>query len=149
MPVLSYGTSDFSDEKSQFSVRVDDPGDGLIATLETQANAFRDLVTACALSAFVTRSVLTQQNEYPAKSADPYAQRETKARVEMTDLANNRENTFEIPCPDLTKLDTQGKFFDLTDADIAALVTWIENNVVSRDGNAVVVDRIRHVGRNI
>lgn len=82
--------------------------------------------------------------------ADNNAQRERKWLVQMHDNVTLDRLSFEIPCADLSLLSSQAK--GEMDSDVAAytaLVTAIENYVQSPKGNAVVVDRIVHVGRNI
>ena len=83
-------------------------------------------------------------------AASQWAQREVGLRIHVSDNVNGESGYFTIACPDLgtLSLDTAGDVL-LADASVmAALVTQIETNVLSRDGNAVTVVRATIVGRN-
>ena len=84
------------------------------------------------------------------KATDVNAQRESKWRVTFTDDVQPEGNgSFEIGMPDLSLLVAGTGLMDVSAGAGAALVTAIENTVVSRLGNAVSVTQITHVGRNI
>ena len=86
----------------------------------------------------------------PDNAVDAFSQRETKWRVVYTDDVNPVGNgSFEIGGADLTKLSPGTGRADLADADIAALVAWLEANSLSRLGNAISIEYIEHVGRNL
>lgn len=81
---------------------------------------------------------------------DPFAQRETKALVGYHDSVTGNRYTFTIPCIDLALLSaTRTGEFDITTGAWATLVTELETNYVSPDGNLMIVDYAKHVGRNI
>jgi len=78
------------------------------------------------------------------------AQRETKWLVRYHDANTFEKGTLEVPCADLTKLDSADRGrADLTDSDVAAFVTALEAYMVGPGGNAIEVDEIVHVGRNL
>lgn len=84
------------------------------------------------------------------KATDVNAQREAKWRVTYTDdVQPEGDGSFEIGMPDLSLLVAGTGLMDIAAGAGAALVTAIENAVVSRLGNAVSVTEIVHVGRNI
>ena len=86
-----------------------------------------------------------------AVSTDPLAQRENKWLVRYHDVTTGAGHTYELPCADLTFLDPnargQAEMGDAAEVD--AFVTAFEDYVLSPDGNAVLVDQIVFVGRNI
>lgn len=85
-----------------------------------------------------------------APASNPFAQRELGLRVFIVDDVTGDKSYMTVPCPDLANiaLETDGDHADLTDTEVAALVTWIEANVQINDGNAVSVDRAIVVGRS-
>jgi hypothetical protein len=85
----------------------------------------------------------------PGPAASPLAQRENKWLVRATDDVNGRNVQIEIPCADLTLLSGGQDFLALGDTEAAALVTALEANVLSQDGNAISVTSIQFVGRNL
>lgn len=85
----------------------------------------------------------------PAAS-DKDAQRESKWRVAYTDDVTPLGNgSFEIGMTDNSLLVAGEGIMDITGGAGAALVTAIQNAVISRQGNAITVTRISHVGRNV
>lgn len=83
----------------------------------------------------------------PATSA--LAQRENKWLVRATDDVNGKYVQFEIPCADLTLLSGGTDVLDLSGTEAAAFVTAAEANILSQDGNAISIESIQFVGRNL
>lgn len=84
-----------------------------------------------------------------ANAASEWAQVELGLRLHLADSVNGESGYVTIPCPDLATLTVDGDNVTLADAGVmAALVTEVEANVLSRDGNAVTVERATVVGRN-
>lgn len=82
-------------------------------------------------------------------ATNPIAQRETKWRVYGHDAVTGANMSLEIPCADLTLLADESEEMDHTDAKYTALVSALEAAWVNEQtGNAVVIDGVRHVGRN-
>lgn len=144
--------NDYNSERSTVRVR---------STTITAANhdaqyaafiSFYDAMMAITLG---LRVGATFGNEFPIVDAstpasDVNAQRERKWLVRYTDGTAMKSYKMEIPCADLTYLDANNReYADLTDTDVAAFVTAFEAFVLSQDGNAVTVDSIQHVGRNL
>lgn len=82
---------------------------------------------------------------------DFMAQRERKMVVSFEDATNFTPGKLEIPGPDHTAapLIPGTDLFDLTATDMATLVTAIESQMRSSDGNNVNVIQATLVGRNI
>lgn len=80
---------------------------------------------------------------------DPFAQREVGLRVFYTDDVTSKKYHFTIPGPDLDALAQAGT--DVVDhtsnATAIALVTALEAEARSPDGNAITVTGMRIVGR--
>ena len=70
---------------------------------------------------------------------DPLAQREYGVRVYFIDTVTHRPGNFFLSGVDSSFLPTNGDHVDLAITEWAALVTALEANCVSRDGNAIVV----------
>lgn len=84
------------------------------------------------------------------KATDVNAQRESKWRVTFDDDVQPEGNgSFEMGMADLQFLVAGTGKMDTSAGAGAALVTAIENAVLSRLGNAITVTDIIHVGRNI
>lgn len=84
-----------------------------------------------------------------ATPADPNAQRESKWIVSYHDDVNGFPGSFTIGGADLTLLDGNTQLMDVAAGAGLTLLNALEANLISRYGNAIVVDEIRHVGRNI
>lgn len=114
-----------------------------IAGLQTAINAI-------VLGTYDGLDVKVSELKASSVPVDPFAQRESKWRVEFTDNVDPMgDGSFEIGMPDLTKLNPNSADADLTDVDIAAFVTALQATCVSRLGNGINVTSITHVGRNI
>lgn len=79
------------------------------------------------------------------------AHRESKWWVQYHDNTTFKTYRMEIPCPDPNALDTNDrKHAEIGDAGVVdAFVTAFEAYVLSPVGNAVTVDEITWVGRNL
>jgi hypothetical protein len=152
MARIAFTIRDYSDELTSGAVRVDDQESAdvwsaalaLTQALETHVEAH---------SIGTLKTVLWNQEgaaEDDTRPASPWAQRELGFRVFMTDNTNFQKSYFTIGCADLTigSVVEGSDELDLTENPTAAMVTWIEANVLSADGNAVTVDRIVIVGRS-
>lgn len=81
---------------------------------------------------------------------DTDAQREKKWLVQMHDAVSGKAHTMEIPCADLSLLDTQARsVMDKTKAEYISLRDAIQALYLTDMGNAVVVDDVVFVGRNL
>lgn len=82
------------------------------------------------------------------RPTSPYAQRESKWQVTFSDTVTDEIGTFEIGGADLTLTASDGKTLDISAGAGLALVTAMNTNMRSRDGNPVVFVNAVHVGRN-
>jgi hypothetical protein len=84
-------------------------------------------------------------------AADDEAQREKKWLVQYHDNVTLRRHTVEIPCADTAQLDPNDRGnANIGDAGVVdAFVSAFEAYALSPAGNAVTVDEITLVGRNI
>ncbi len=141
MPRAVYQFADYGGEKSSVSLPM--------AAFTNEATV-RSAVDGVSLG--VLQKVTTINDDSiisSANAASAYAQVELGLRVHVSDSVNGETGYFTIPCPDLGVLTLEGDGVVLADAGaMATLVTQMEANVVSRDGNAITVTRAEIVGRN-
>jgi hypothetical protein len=85
------------------------------------------------------------------KTDDVNAQRERKWRVDYHDATTFKPYRIEIPCADADLLDVNDRAHaEIGDAGIVdAFITAFEAYALSEVGNAIVVDEITMVGRNV
>lgn len=77
------------------------------------------------------------------------AQREHGLRANMRDSVNGKPSTMFIPGPKAAVMPPAGSdAVNLENLVVEALVTWVEANLVSEDGNALSVISARYAGRN-
>lgn len=142
---------DESLETSNVGVYVQDHTAGTFTALNTQLDTLRDAIAAVSIGALMKeqRVISEVQTGDPAPT-NAFAQRETKWLVIARDTVNGRVVSFEIPAADLSLKVAGGELMNISSGAGAALVTALE--AVMRNpatGNAVNVERIVHVGRNI
>lgn len=141
MPSVIFRYADFGGEKS--SVRFPINALANVAALQTDVEA----VTNAALQTVTEISDTTAVSS--ANAASQWSQVELGLRIHLSDTVNAETGYITVPSPDLDALTLDGDEVELEDLSVmAALVTEIETNVVSRDGNAVTVIRAEIVGRN-
>lgn len=96
-----------------------------------------------------------QGNRYidpnPVPATDPAAQRELKWLVQYHDSTTGRKYSVELPTADPAMIDPNDRAHAaIGDAGpVDAFITAFQAVVISRDGNAVVVDEITLVGRRV
>lgn len=139
---------DKSGEGTRFGVNVTDVTAVNFDAVVTSAEAIQDAAQGVSLISFDGLQLLAvdtpKETDLPAS---PYAQRESKWLVTMSDDVNARLNQFEIGGADLTLLASDGETLDVSAGDGLALVTALEANAVSRDGNSMSYVSAKHVGR--
>lgn len=147
---VELGSVDFSQEKSRFQVYVPTVTAANFDATVTAIDTVQAAVNGVVLQATSRRVLKAEDVPYGPASVDPVAQRESKWRVTFTDAVTpNGNGSFEIPCADLTLLLPGSGEMDTTAGAGLTLKNAIEANLVSRLGNAITVDKIIHVGRNI
>lgn len=142
---------DRSDEYSNFSVLVEDMAGTDVWTVVTGlASGLESAVEALSLATLVSiyfRQIGNAEDD--TRPASVYAHRERGLRFFYSDDVTSDKFNITLPAPDGTIVDNPGSdLVDLSITEVAALVTWIEANVVSPAGNAVTVDRAVQIGRN-
>lgn len=129
-----------------------------MATLSAANFAAQATAAAAVQTAIQNVSLIDYEGQvYPAMvepretiaPTSPFAQREAKWLVTMTDNVTLEINQFEIGGPDLALLVPGSDLLDVSGGAGAALVTALEANAQSRLGNSVSFVSARHVGRNI
>lgn len=142
---------DYSGERSSVSFNVGSPSGAAYdwAGLAADVDAVGDAIDAICLCTRVkdTLNVEIQDGSvaYPA-SAD--AQREAGLRIFYHDTVNNKKYHVTIPGPDKSLMAVQATDkVDWAGAEMAALETAFEANVLSPEGNAVQIDKGVLVGR--
>jgi hypothetical protein len=150
MGKANWSTIDHDGEGSSIGVRTADLNAGNIATALANIATLQTALQAVTLVGFTKLDVLAQTTTIgdPQPSADGNAQRETKFLVSGTDTAGF-STTIEIPGADLTLLPTGSATLDLSAGAGLALKNALQAVWVSKQGNAVTVNRVMHVSRNI
>lgn len=149
-----FGRRDHSNELSQIQLHFDniDAGGANFNTVVASITSVYDeidTVSLCDNAGYGFRDVIVADpSTIPASQL---AQRESGLRVFMTDDTNGKKSHFTLPGPDLANLTIPagGDLVTLADASIMAdLVTAIEADCQSEDGNSLTVTRAVIVGRN-
>lgn len=139
---------DFSDEKSTASIYTDNG----VFPLDAAITAWFDAVDGVSIGT-LEKSVLANAEDKDVGStavpANQYAQRETKWLARYTDDVTLKRYQFEIPCANLALLAGNTDFMDLTAGAGLELKTQFESIGQSPVGNAVTLNSVEHVGRNI
>ena len=146
MSKLRIPFKDYTSENSTASVYVEDAiTDGDITVL---VNAVEGLTVGGRQTAVL---VIEEDKDAgtPGPAASPLAQRENKWLVRAVDDVTSRNVQIEIPCADLTLLDGGTDFLTIGGTEAAALVAALEASGLSQDGNAITVNTIQFVGRNL
>lgn len=141
---------DASNEFSNFGVNTPDLNAGNFNAVSAKMDALVTAVDGVTLGTKTRDARLAVTANFPAVLPnDQNAQRETKWLVRATDNVNGRAVTFEIPCADLSLLTPGTGNMNLASPAGAALVTAVEDLVLSIDGNPITVIAIKHVGRKL
>jgi len=143
--------ADYDGEKSSMSFNTANVNAGNIATISTALDTLKSDVEAVTLGLPVKDVRQYADTGAGSGSAtDPVAQRESKWLVSYTDDVTGKGYRLEIPCADLN-VNTLGAggLWNSSDTLWTDFVTSFEAVVVSPDGNAVTVESVRHVGRNL
>ena len=95
-----------------------------------------------------TEEIATAELVSGDPATSPFAQRENKWLVAATDNVTGLSVRFEIPCADLDQLEENGEEMELG-ANRTALISAIEAYALSVAGNAITVQNIYFVARNL
>lgn len=140
---------DKSGEGTSFTVNIANLTEPTFDAGIAQAEALQDAVQGISLIAFDgLRVYALNVDKETAKPASPYAQREAKWLVSVSDTVTGKLSQFEIGGPDLDLLASDGKTLDISAGNGAAFKAAVELDLLSPDGNAVLYQQAVHVGRN-
>lgn len=117
-----------------------------IAAAATVATALEVVSLLTALNRSFSVEVATNVANLPAS---PYAQRELALKIFYSDDVTANKFTMTVPGPDLTLL-AQANTDEVdivANVAAAALKLVLDTNLVSPDGNAITVTRMRLIGR--
>lgn len=144
---------DASDEYTSVGFRHADIDD--VTVTFGDVDTFADtLVTHIEAHSLGTVSQVYASQDTQAKDetrpSNAFAQRELGFRFYYTDTVTQESGSFTIGTADLGigSYLPGSDALDLTAAPTAAMVTYLEANALSRDGNAITIDRAIVVGRN-
>lgn len=149
-----FGLRDHSNELSQVALffdNIDAGGANFDTVIASITSVYDELqtVSLCDNQGYGFRDqIVDDPSTIPASNL---AQRESGLRVFMADDSNGKKSHFTLPGPDLANLTIPagGDKVTLADASIMAdLVTAIEADCQSVDGNSLTVTRAVIVGRN-
>lgn len=141
---------DYGNESTRFGFRMVQMTSANFDAQVALQDALQTAVNNVSLGTFSGKSLQAVDVPTGAKASVVNAQREAKWRVTYTDDVDPiGDGSFEIAMPDLSLLIADTGKMDISGGAGAALVTAIENAVVSSLGNAVTVLTVIHVGRNI
>lgn len=140
---------DFDSEQSSVAVWATTLTAGNLTAQMGLADDLRDAIDGVSIGSLTKDSRIASETKFAvAPPAVVWAQRETKWHVAMVETGTGNAVSFEIPCADLTLLQTGTNKMLITSGAGLALVTAIEAYVLSNDGVAVTVTEIVHVGRS-
>ncbi len=148
----NYQITDYSNEKSNFSVNSTVLTAGNFAAQQTLAAALTTAVEALTIGELTKQIALVPVVDTPAIPTDPYAQRELKWLVRYQGDSSGKLFSIEIAAPDITSnVVPNTDVADITSTDWAAFKTAFEAYAKSPDDVAETVTLIdaRVVGRNI
>jgi len=144
---------DFSDEYSTVRIPIADfaaDGSDYQARM-TQVGSLQAAIAAVTAGTIAPRTVPAERGIVnDTRPASPFAQRELKWLIQYQDDVSGKHYTLSIPAPALELMSDGGD--DVADiVGITAwstLVTWLEANMTSPEGNSITVNRVSVVGRN-
>jgi len=144
--------TDYSNEKSSFSVTSITANAGNLAAQQTLAAALVGATEALTIGEVTKQAMSLIILDAPAIPTSPYAQRELKWLVTYVGDTSGKSFSTEIAAPDITdNVAPNTDIADLSSTDWAAFVTAFEAYVRSPDNGTETVTIVgaRVVGRNI
>jgi hypothetical protein len=152
MAKLAVTIRDYSNEYSSFALPVQEPADGaaFITLRDTEVPNLITAVQAITVGNVAKHHLILNETEVnDIAVTDKWAQREIGLRLFYEDTVNGRKGYVTIAAPDLDVVaDANSDQVDLTGITaVNTLVTWMEANMLSRDGNAVQFYKGFIVGR--
>jgi len=149
---MQFSFRDFSEERSTVDFAIVDLTAGNIAANLTAFDTVAAAIDGVTLGTLATRRLVAVDEVVSSViPANPFAQRELKWLVRYTDTVNGKSGSLEIPTADPTGIMVAGT--DRMDLSITgtptALVTALETNGRTVDGNTFNITGIFLVGRNL
>jgi len=143
--------SDFDGEKANTGVHCEILSAANYDAQATLRTAFNAALIAMQIGEFQSSQYGNVSVQSISKSDDADAQRERKWRVDYHDATTFKAYRIEIPCADSSLLDPQDRAHaEIGDAGVVdAFIAAFEAYALSEVGNAIVVDEITMVGRNV
>jgi len=146
---VTFSGLDYSLEGTSSSLYMADLTAGNFAAQAVAIGGIQTAIQGVSLIAYDGQAypamVEARENVAPASQ---YAQRESKWLVRYVDDVNDQKGDFEIGGADLTLLVAGTDIMDISGGAGAALVAALELSALSRDGNAITVTLVEHVGRS-
>ena len=141
---------DYDNESTTIGVYAADLNAGNIATQITLQADFGAAINDMALGTLQRIQYGNTVESLQPPPSDPFAQRELKWRVDYRDTVNGKPGFFTIGTANAALLSAtdRGKA-DPLNADVIAFTTAAEAYVLSQDGNAIEIEQIVIVGRNV
>jgi len=117
------------------------------ALIDALAAAIRDVTLG---NLYISEVVIDRESGTPVPASTPLAQRENKLLLRYHDATTFQKFNVSIPTFDLSLLENNSEFLDLTGTEGAALKSAFEAIVKSpaNSSNSVVLDSGQFVGRN-
>lgn len=149
----SWKIKDFANQSSNFQVNTDEITAANIATITPQIAALQTAIDGICIGNINTATTVATVDEIStAKASDPSARRELKWLCTMVDSVNGKQESREMPCPDVNtaaNFESDGESLNLAVNPGLAFKTALQAVAVSADGNSVILTKVRLVGRNL
>lgn len=153
---VTYGMIDHSGERTGVQLWFPDIAadggnwDDLFTTALTNRYDVIKIPLAALTLCNLTRSTASAVVDESAATipADAQAQREKGMRFFYVDTVTGDRGNFTVPAPDDAAIPSGTDQVNMANAVVAAFVTVVEANAVSRDGNPIDIQSARIVGRN-
>lgn len=148
---MQFSVRDFSEERSSVDFGIVDLTAGNIAANLTAFDTVQAAIEGVILGEVATRRLVAVDEVVSAViPTNAFAQRELKWLVRYTDTVNGKSGSLEIPTANPTGILIPGTDrMDLTETAPTALVTALETNGRTVDGNTFNIAGIFLVGRNL
>ena len=153
---VTFRYADYDAEISTLSIPTSDLTAANIDAEYASAITFQTALEAIARGLLLNRSHLAKSSpQAVGKASDEEAQREEKALVMYYDDTTFERATAEIPCVDMTLQMTGHPGVFYIDGETGHEAVWttfvseFEAFVTGPGGNAAVIERVIHVGRNL
>ncbi len=141
---------DYDDESSQCSFRGREATAANFVEIESEHGSLVSAVEAVVLGNLTKRLfIATESKPGSGPSANSQAQREMKWLVRATDDVTGDYVDVSLPCPDTSLLLPNSNQMDPSSAGFLDLKAAVEAYHQSKGGNAVTVQEVVIVGRNL